>query len=163
MTALDTAIDELLALEPFWKICYPCKFKGFCCHGAVIELSADEQRAVDECVSRLPSDKREQFEANRRAGRRCVYQTDTECLIHSVRPQNCRYTPFQALITAKDVLRYTMVRVGASGHCEFRRQDIRVGERLHILLESHKFLRLDSFGRQTYYLNLNWLALRGQL
>lgn len=120
MSLLESTIDELLSREPFWKICYPCKFKGFCCKGAEIDFSKNEQHIIDEYINTLPNDSQKIIYENKKYNKHCIYHSVEKCLIHEVRPQNCRYTPFQALIDNDNTLIYTMVRI-VNGLCDFKR------------------------------------------
>ena len=158
MTRLDDVIEELLELEPFWRICYPCRFKGVCCHGAKISVTPDEQAVIDEYLSGQPLLVRRLVFVHKMIGWHCKYHTDEGCLIHDVRPANCRYTPFQMGVSSDHVLTYSMVRVGESGHCEFSMQHIPLSDAQGGYLASSKFPLLDNFGRPTRYLSLNWLA-----
>lgn len=161
MSLLDTAIAELLSIEPFWNICYPCKFQGFCCIGAEITFDGNEKNIVDQYVSTLPANEQEIIRDNAARNQHCIYRAPEKCLIHDVRPENCRYTPFQATIDPENILRYSMVRIGKSGHCEFRSREIQLSEPLTSHYRHEKFLLLPNFDRNTRYLSLNWIVQQG--
>ncbi len=155
MSLLDSMIEDLLVIEPFWKICYPCNFHGFCCIGAKIKFSDAECSAIDRYVSSLSESDQAVIADNLKHGRHCIYRSSDKCLIHDARPENCQYTPFQYVVNPQNVLIYSMVRIGAE-HCEFRHVDLPLSQQQADRARVQKFLRLPNFGRQTVYLSLNW-------
>ena len=157
MQYFDSLVHELLAIEPFWKICFPCKFKGYCCIGAEISFSDAEMQITKEYIKKLSPEEKDIIVQNNLSSKHCIYRAPDKCLIHDVRPMNCRYTPFQCGINPQNELLYSMVKVGSSGHCEFKSQKLQLSEPQATLLRSQKFLRLENFDRQTYYLSLNHL------
>ena len=156
MLSIDQYISELLKIEPFWKICHPCCFHGYCCKGAKVSFTDWEALITKIFVSTLSAEEKNIIRDNEQNKRSCVFQAPDRCLIHPVRPANCRYTPYQFVITPKNVLKYSMVRIGASGHCEFKYVERQLSECEAVQAKTLKFQLLPNFDRQTYYVSLNW-------
>ena len=155
---MDDCIAELLEIEPFWKICYPCKYHGACCVGAEISFDDSEYEAIKECVSRLPIAEQAIIRDNAESGRHCIFRAPDKCLIHEVRPENCRYTPLQCLVTTDGELRYAMIRITEDGACQHRSIRRRIDAAQAQIVRSQEFVLLPNFSRQTYYLSLNWVV-----
>lgn len=96
---LDGHVKKLLELEPYWKMCYPCKHNGRCCERANPEISREEWEAIEKYLNKRPKIK-ETAENNYTMGLRCIFYSPNEekCLIHDERPLFCRYTPFQLFL-----------------------------------------------------------------
>ena len=95
---IDKKVNELSKIEPFWKICLPCKNNGRCCNGADVNVHDSEW---EEIVNLLNSHKDILSYAQGRIKKKscCIFfnYSASKCLIHSIRPINCRYTPFQII------------------------------------------------------------------
>ncbi|UHC89225.1 YkgJ family cysteine cluster protein [Klebsiella michiganensis] len=96
---LNKAISELESIEASWKNCRACPHSGKCCDDAFIEVVfPEEAKAIAEHLISHPE---KLVYAKERASRRksCYFHNPhaNECLIHSVRPILCRWTPYTAL------------------------------------------------------------------
>lgn len=95
---LDEAITELESIEASWKNCRACPHSGKCCDNAFINVVfPEEAKAIAEHLITHPA---KLAYAKDRASRRksCYFHNPhaNECLIHSVRPILCRWTPYTA-------------------------------------------------------------------
>ena len=157
---LDLLINELLTIEPFWKMCYPCSsaIKGFCCKGARISTSEQEAEIIRQHLNRLSPSDAAAYKINIALGIKCPYRTKAKCLISEVRPENCRYTPFQCAFD-ENILRYSMVKKGILWSCRFRTMEVPMtpDQLKSFLTADGKFALLKNFDRKTYYLSLNYL------
>lgn len=155
---LDKAIQELRAREPFWNICFPCECKGVCCRRADITICEKEWSAIHSYVRGLPDSEKALLRRNIRRGSMCVFQTESKCLIHDVRPENCRYTPYQYNVV-DGRLNYSMVRVDSlSSECTFDSVSMPLSAENCEKLSECKFALLPNHERKTWYLSLNWLV-----
>lgn len=137
-------IEELEEIDPFWKKCRHCPFKGKCCIDNDIDIREDEWNEIKEL---LDSDEqiRSQVEENLRNGRKCYFRTENCCLIHRIRPTNCIYTPYQAVLTEyENHLIYNEI----DDACNFRKIEIEGFQPtestiLRIKGEEHPYLLLN--------------------
>lgn len=95
---LNEAISELESIEASWKNCRACPHSGKCCDDAFINVVfPEEAKAIAEHLIAHPE---KLVYAKERASRRksCYFYNPhaNECLIHSVRPILCRWTPYTA-------------------------------------------------------------------
>ena len=95
---LNEAISELESIEASWKNCRACPHSGKCCDGAFIKVVfPEEAKAIAEHLIAHPE---KLVYAKERASRskNCYFHNPhaNECLIHSVRPILCRWTPYTA-------------------------------------------------------------------
>lgn len=159
MKILESAIQELYQREPFWSICNPCQSKGHCCIGAVITIRKNERTEIERHIQALSSEDKKALVQNIQHSSKCVFRTNEKCLIHAVRPANCRYTPYQYVVTADGILQYTQVKHSAiTGTCSYKRLNRLLDAAEADELRHCKFATLNNFGRPTVYLSLNWLV-----
>ena len=158
MNTLETAIKELCEIEPFWDRCRPCISKGKCCEGAEIKPSKKEKIVISLYMLFRPLSEKRRLKENKLKSRYCIYQTPEKCLIHNVRPEVCRYTPYQCVITPGNVLKYSLVGSDEKNRCTFQAYERQLSSSEASVMRKSKFLLLDNFGRKTYYLSLNWLV-----
>lgn len=157
MEVLDSAIQELYQKEPFWNICNPCQCKGHCCIGADITIYENEWAEIERYIRKLSTEDKTALSRNIQQSSKCIFRTDDKCLIHTVRPANCRYTPYQYVVTADNHLRYTQVKHSKiTGTCIYRTVYDQIDAATANELRQCKFAPLDNFGRPTIYLSLNW-------
>lgn len=156
---MDKIISELKELEPYWDICFPCKNKGKCCVGADISIYQSEWNIIIGYIKQLSKPDKKILLSNILLNKPCFFHSDDKCLIHEARPQNCRYTPFQYLITADNHLRYTMI----SQKCEFKSILFQLEPNMADELRMMKFSKLPNFDTETYYISLNYLSDKGKL
>lgn len=154
---LDSSVQELYQKEPFWNICNPCQCEGCCCIGADVSVYEDEWRLICDYVQTLPAEERNVLADNIKINRMCIFRATDKCLIHPVRPENCRYTPYQYVVTSDDHLRYSQVKIsGLTSKCVFKAVDEPIDPSLAHELRQNKFADLLNHGRHTKYLSLNW-------
>lgn len=158
MATLEAVIEELCRLEPFWNRCHPCSSKGKCCEGAEIRPSKTEQQVITTYLLSLPFSEKQHVMDNLMNSRFCIYRTPEKCLIHEVRPEICRYTPYQCVITNENVLQYSFVGSDANKQCVFQACLRQLSPAEAAAMRESKFLLLENFDRKTYYLSLNWLV-----
>ena len=151
LSDLEKSIQELLSQEPYWNCCFPCKNSGKCCIGADVYVDEHEWNSIKQFVSGLLDDEKSLLIENIQSGNICIFRTDTKCLIHEVRPENCRYTPFQAVITPDKELRYSMV----SEDCNFQSIRKQLDSETASRIANTKFPVLQNFNSETKYLCLN--------
>lgn len=157
-------IKNLYDQESFWSICNPCMCNGYCCIGADISAYKTEWKRIKEYVKLLQDEEKLLLSKNITNGIQCIFRTNDKCLIHNVRPENCRYTPYQALIDNNNNLIYSMVKVNTnSKKCEFKRTSIKVGKKEINILEQNAIIMLPNYDIFTKYLSLNWVATQGIL
>lgn len=157
MDLLESTIEELHRIDPFWDICCPCRCKGHCCVGADITIYENEWLRIQHYIETLPEEDKVVLRRNIARGTHCVFRAADKCLIHQVRPENCRYTPFQARIDEDDTVVYSMVKVNPlTKKCHFRLIRRRLDSSSALSSRQQKFLLLPNFDRMTYYLCLNW-------
>ena len=157
MEVLDSSIQELYQKEPFWNICNPCQCKGHCCIGADIQIHKNEWTEIERYIRELSYEDKTALCRNIQRSSKCVFRTNDKCLIHAVRPANCRYTPYQYVVTADNHLRYTQVKHSKiTGTCIYCTVDAPIDAATANELRQCKFAPLDNFGMSTLYLSLNW-------
>ncbi len=94
---LENKIAALELKEESWKRCRACPFNGKCCDGASVDMFPEEREAITVYLDNNPDVK--SYALTRYSqGKKCVfYDKDaSSCLIHEVRPLNCRWTPYTA-------------------------------------------------------------------
>jgi len=151
---LEESIIELRKIEPFWERCFPCQHKGKCCKDADIEITESEWLIISDYIQALDVKDKKILKRNILLRSYCVFRSKDKCLIHEVRPENCRYTPFQCVITDDNRLLYSKV----SDNCNFEDGIIELNAASIKHLKNAKYIQLDNFEKQTYYLSLNHLA-----
>lgn len=151
LSDLEKSIQELLSQEPHWNCCFPCKNSGKCCIGADISVCEHEWNLIKQYVCGLPDHEKFLLSENIQSRNTCIFRTDTKCLIHEVRPENCRYTPFQAVITSDRELLYCMV----SEDCSFQSIRKQLDSETASRIANTKFPVLQNFNSETKYLCLN--------
>lgn len=117
---LCSEIEKLEALDPFWKRCRNCPFKGRCCIDNDIDIREDEWfeiKALLDSSETIKAQVRDNFLHHRK----CFFQTEKCCLIHPIRPCNCLYTPYQAVLT--DYEHHLIFNV-MDEKCEFETKEI---------------------------------------
>lgn len=156
---MDKIILELKNLEPYWNICFPCKNKGKCCVGADTSIYQSEWNIIVSYIEQFSEADKKILLSNILLNKPCFFHSDDKCLIHEVRPQNCRYTPFQYVITADNNLRYTMI----SPKCEFKSILFPLAPDMANKLRAAKFSKLPNFDTKTCYISLNYLLAKEKL
>lgn len=142
-------IGELEKLDPSYRKCRSCPFQGKCCLDNDIDIREDEWEEIQGFLEDHP-ERKEKVRENFLTGRKCYFHTSSMCLIAEVRPTNCLYTPYQAILTYPDQdLLYSF----GDEDCDFtlRREKHVRKEDLHFL--SPYLLYLPR--AQHYYLYLN--------
>ena len=91
--AIDSLSQELREIEPFWARCLPCRNSGRCCKGCDVPVYGSEWAAIIDFLTANPSVMEHAKEAFA-AGRMCMFRGAQGCMIHDVRPLNCRYAPY---------------------------------------------------------------------
>jgi Fe-S-cluster containining protein len=105
---LEEAIEKLESMEPTWKNCKACPNAGKCCDGAPIIVFQEEWDAIAQYLKAYP--KKLAYAADRfEQGKECYFHDPnaTQCLIHEVRPLNCRWTPYTIMAELKKEGPYT--------------------------------------------------------
>ncbi len=95
---LNKEISELEKIDSFWLKCKACPFKGKCCIDNDIDIREDEWKLIQDLLD-TNHFVFEQVKDNFENHKKCYFRIDTCCLIHNIRPTNCIYTPYQAIIT----------------------------------------------------------------
>ncbi|WP_186077776.1 YkgJ family cysteine cluster protein [Burkholderia gladioli] len=116
---LNRAISKLESKEPSWKNCRSCPFSGKCCDGAKLRIFPEERINILEFIKKNPNVRNYSVDRYMN-GKACYfYNRDAKaCLIHDVRPLNCRWTPYTIFIGDAGVS--GMIR---DSQCNFRRID----------------------------------------
>ena len=159
MELLNLVIEELYKEESYWNICRPCQCNGYCCKGADISVDSNEWSIIKKFVQQLSFEEKAVLQKNIIRGTQCIFRATNKCIIHDIRSENCRYTPYQVNVDSFNTLRYTMVRFDPiTKHCLFKsvRKEIRHEER--IMIEQTPFVALPKYGSVTKYISLNWLV-----
>lgn len=163
MINLNSVINELHGVEPYWSICRPCQCAGQCCVGADISITESEWQQIRKYVENMAIDDKAILEQNILNHVFCIFRAPTKCLIHDVRPENCKYTPYQALFNHKGMLVYSQVQVNPETHrCEFKLVSIPATTEQLVALQNNKFVDLPNYGTMTKYISLNWLVAHSQ-
>lgn len=163
MDQLDLTIKELYEREPYWNMCNPCQCGGYCCIGADISISEDEWHKIKQYIGELSQEDMSILANNIDTNKMCFFRTPDKCMIHAVRPENCKYTPYQYLVTQDNRLQYHYAKVNdATNQCEFKFVDIPLADHLLSVLKSCKFHQLPNYDKQIFYLNLNWQVAHSQ-
>ena len=149
---LEESIIELRKIEPFWDRCFPCNLKGICCQGADLSVYDSEWESILEYIAGFSSEDKKVLLTNVQQEKHCVFRAENNCLIHEVRPENCRYTPFQCLVTQDNYLKYAMV----SDDCSFQYISLPLNDDDANLVRESKFIILRNFEKETHYLSLNY-------
>lgn len=100
---LDELVRKLMYLEPSWKKCSCCLNKGKCCIGANILIFSVEWKQIVDFVANLPLAEKQIIKSNIKNSKQCIFRSEQKCLIHSVRPLNCRWTPYQVFSDSKNM------------------------------------------------------------
>lgn len=150
---LENVVNELRAIEPYWKRCFPCQNKGKCCVGADISASESEWNLIFDYIRTMNNQDKKALKDNIISNNHCVFRIEEKCLIHDVRPENCRYTPFQFAVTNTNHLLYTMV----SDDCRFLSVDKKLNVTEADTLRNSKFYKLKNFEEETSFISLNYL------
>lgn len=142
---LNRRIEKLENLDPFWKKCRHCPNHGKCCIDNDIDIREDEWNQIQKVLDSNASI-REQVYDNLIHGRKCYFRTASCCLIHGIRPTNCIYTPYQAVISEyENHLIYNSV----DEDCNFKRMETEADpylinqDILEIKGEPHPYLLLN--------------------
>lgn len=95
---LNKEIEELEKLDSYWTKCRKCPFKGKCCIDNDIDIREDEWELIKNLLD-SNSEIRGKVKNNFLNDKKCYFRTEECCLIHNIRPTNCIYTPYQAIVT----------------------------------------------------------------
>ena len=98
---LDNIINELYDIEPYWSKCKKCPNHGSCCVGANVMVREDEWFEIKSILDNDIQVRNLVYE-NYRSGSDCYFRIHDKCLIHNIRPLNCRYTPYQAAFNNRE-------------------------------------------------------------
>ena len=159
MEILDSIIEVLYKEENYWNICRQCQCKGYCCIGANVFVNADEWSKIKENIQYLLPNEKTELKNNIDKRKQCVFHTDEKCLIHNIRPENCRYTPYQAVVGRFNILKYSMVKIDPlTKTCKFKTVRKKISQEEGRLFEQQCFVSLPNYDTYTKYVSLNWLA-----
>ncbi|WP_313803235.1 YkgJ family cysteine cluster protein [Cytobacillus sp.] len=151
MVELDNLIQQLRTKDPYWNKCHPCKNKGKCCIGANPSFSDKEWQDVIEYLDEIPKDDYDKLLENFKHNKLCPFRTESKCLIHKVRPFNCKYTPFQAVYRNDGKIIYSMT----TDDCNFKTV---VSEPNMNFNSTENFIELNNFlEKRSYLLINNWV------
>ncbi|NHQ80292.1 YkgJ family cysteine cluster protein [Chromobacterium vaccinii] len=94
---LESKVSDLEAQEESWKNCRACPHEGKCCDGATLIAFPEEIAAIREYIKNN-LDVLQYAVSRYRKKKPCYFydKESTKCLIHEVRPLNCRWTPYAA-------------------------------------------------------------------
>lgn len=160
MEILDSIIEVLYKEENYWNICHPCQCKGYCCVGADISADINEWSKIKECIQHLPFEEKAELKNNIASKKQCIFHTADKCLIHNVRPENCKYTPYQASVDRFNILQYSMVKIDPlTSICKFGFVRKEISQEERNLFEQQCFVSLPNYDTYTKYISLNWLAI----
>lgn len=159
MENLNSIIEKLYQQEPYWNICCPCQCDGYCCIGADVSVNTNEWSKIKKYVQLLSFEEKLILQKNIVNGTQCVFRAANKCLIHEVRPVNCRYTPYQLAVNSNNILEYYMVRINhKTNQCEYKRVRKLISPQKRKMIEQNPFVLLRNFDSYTKYISLNWLA-----
>lgn len=92
---MESVVQRLYEIDPFWQKCNPCSFCGYCCKGANPEFCNQEvQEIINNC--KYTEEEIQGLKRNLFWSKKCPFRFEDKCLIHKYRPLNCRWTPYQA-------------------------------------------------------------------
>lgn len=92
---LELKILELEAEEESWKNCKSCPFSGKCCDGAPLIIWPEEKEEIVNYLRMHEGIKKFALSRYKKNEKCYFYDRDAKaCLIHAVRPLNCRWTPY---------------------------------------------------------------------
>lgn len=159
MDNLNSLIEKLYKEETYWNICCPCQSDGYCCIGADVSVNTNEWSKIKKYVQLLSFEEKLILQKNIVNGTQCIFHAEDKCLIHDVRPENCRYTPYQLVVNSNNILKYSMVRINPeTNRCEFEPVRKRISPQERKMIEQNSFVLLPNFDSYTKYISLNWLA-----
>lgn len=159
MENLNSTIEKLYEQEPYWNICCPCQCDGYCCIGADVSVNTNEWSKIKEYVQLLSFEEKLILQKNIVNGTQCIFHAEDKCLIHDVRPENCRYTPYQFVVNSNNILKYSMVRINPeTNRCEFEPVHKSISLQERKMIEQTPFVVLQNFNSYAKYISLNWLA-----
>ncbi|KAB7703681.1 hypothetical protein GBN33_00030 [Plesiomonas shigelloides] len=94
---LESKISILESQEESWKNCRACPFNGKCCDGATLIAFPEEIELIKKQLKR-DQDVLAYAISRYKKGKACYFydKESSRCLIHDVRPLNCRWTPYVA-------------------------------------------------------------------
>lgn len=94
---LESKISHLESREESWKNCRACPFSGKCCDGATLIVFPEEKLAIHKYLESNP-DILQYATTRYKQNKTCYFynKESSKCLIHEVRPLNCRWTPYAA-------------------------------------------------------------------
>ena len=160
MKILDSIIEVLYKEESYWNICRPCQCKGYCCVGADISVDVNEWSIIKEYIQYLPLKEKDELNNNIAGKKQCIFHTADKCLIYNIRPENCRYTPYQAVVGRFNILKYSMVKIDPlTKTCKFKTIRKKISQEERHLFEQLCFVSLPNYDTFTKYISLNWLAI----
>ncbi len=149
---LSAVTEQLLQLDPYWKKCFPCKSQGKCCIGADPRFSQPDLEAVFNLSTTFSETDKMVLSSNIHNRQLCPFRGKDKCLINAVRTLDCLYTPFQAVITARQTIMYSMI----TDSCDFKVVDVPI-QQIKYELKEDAFILLPSFGCIRHYILLNQL------
>ncbi|HHK0531365.1 TPA: YkgJ family cysteine cluster protein [Pseudomonas aeruginosa] len=101
---LEQAVERLESAEPSWTNCRACPHSGKCCDGATgILIFPEESAELSDYLKKNPEILI--YAKKRLANKKGCYFHDPSseaCLVHTVRPILCRWTPY-ALFSNSDI------------------------------------------------------------
>ena len=159
MELLNLMIEELYKEESYWNICHPCQCNGYCCIGADISVDSNEWSIIKKFVQQLSFEEKAILQKNIISRTQCIFRTTNKCIIHNVRPDNCRFTPYQVSVDSSNTLRYNMVRFHPiTKHCHFKLVKKAISHEERKMIEQAPLVALANYGSVTKYISLNWLV-----
>lgn len=149
---LEAATQRLLQIDSYWQKCFPCKNSGKCCIGANPIFSEPDLKAVLSITNEFSDIEKEILSKNIKENKLCPFRANDRCIIHKERTLNCLYTPFQAVITNRNTIMYSMI----TDKCDFKVIDVPI-DKINYEIAENLFIILPSFGVKRHYILLNKL------
>ena len=144
---LNHEIEELEKVDPSWKNCHNCPFKGKCCIDNDIDIRDDEWNEIKHLLD-TDSDIKNLVYQNFINNSKCYFRTEKCCLINDIRPTNCLYTPYQVV---QNIYNRKLTFSLRSDKCDFTTKEIP----FHFIGKSKYLIEIPSTGH-TYLLLNHW-------
>lgn len=102
---MESVVQRLYEIDPFWQKCNPCTSCGYCCKGANPNFSIQEvQEIIENCI--FTDEEKEKLKSNLFWKKKCPFRFSDRCLVHEYRSLNCRWTPYQVAVDDENIVRY---------------------------------------------------------
>jgi len=156
---MESVVQRLYEIDPFWKRCSPCVQNGKCCKGANPCFSQKEQARVLE-ENNLSTQDFKKLKWNLRLGMKCPFHTRNRCIIHENRSLNCMWTPYYVTVDSDDIVHYYVI----DDRCRFRKvtvkkKDIefRIDEQHFVWLPHGKTMRCHIYLNSLSFINRGYI------